>query len=146
MDYQWYFQYGRSLLLCRTGVYDQKNWGRLRVYHGLLRTLHGFHQVPSIYHVSKRLGWVGGWVGLENVKFCCRSVLYLCWFNTSSGWVRKNSKLCWRNIWMVPRLWVECIIVRPCSQAIVALTFAIYVRAYHMFSRILIFLSVISFF
>lgn len=24
------------------------------------------------------------------------------------------------------RLWVECIIVRPCSQAIVALTFSIY--------------------
>lgn len=25
------------------------------------------------------------------------------------------------------RLWVECMIVRPCSQAIVALTFAVYV-------------------
>ena len=25
------------------------------------------------------------------------------------------------------RLWVECMIVRPCSQAIVALTFALYV-------------------
>lgn len=25
------------------------------------------------------------------------------------------------------RLWVECMIVRPCSQAIVALTFSIYV-------------------
>jgi L-type amino acid transporter 8 len=24
------------------------------------------------------------------------------------------------------RLWVECIIVRPCSQAIVALTFSVY--------------------
>lgn len=25
------------------------------------------------------------------------------------------------------RLWVECMIVRPCSQAIVALTFSVYV-------------------
>ena len=43
------------------------------------------------------------------------------------------------------RLWVECIIVRPCSQAIVALTFGIYVRTHHMFSRILNFLFAIIF-
>ena len=42
---------------------------------------------------AKRLG---GSVGLENGPFCWRSVLYLCW------WVRKSSKLCWHNIWMVP--------------------------------------------
>ena len=30
------------------------------------------------------------------------------------------------NVFLTGRLWVECIIVRPCSQAIVALTFSVY--------------------
>ena len=54
---------------------------------------------PSICYVS-----IGGWVGLENCHFFWRSVPYLCWFNTlEGGWVRKSPKLCWRNIWMIPK-------------------------------------------
>ena len=42
-----------------------------------------------------------GWLGLADCQFCWRSVLYLCWFNTLSGWVRKSPQLCWRYIWMM---------------------------------------------
>ena len=52
---------------------------------------------PSIYYVGNRTGWLG----LENIQFCWRSVLYLCWhYSGSVG--HKQSKICWRNIWMVP--------------------------------------------
>ena len=52
-------------------------------------------QVLFIYYVSKRTGWIAG---LEKSQFCWCSVLYLYW---RSGWVKKSSKPCWRNIWMV---------------------------------------------
>ena len=59
-----------------------------------------FDKGPSIYYVSKGLrGWVK-----KVAFFCWRSVLYLL---TTYKWVgrqvRKGSKICIRNMWMVPK-------------------------------------------
>ena len=48
---------------------------------------------PSIYYVKKITGWK--MARLADVQYCIFAV---------GGWVRKSSKLCWRNIWTVPTL------------------------------------------
>ena len=55
----------------------------------------------SIYYVCKNTGWVG----LEKGQFGWCSILYLCWHRAPmiGGWWKKNPRLCWRKICMVPR-------------------------------------------
>ena len=58
-----------------------------------------FGTIPKL---RKQKDWVGGF---RKWPFMQTSVLYLCW---NSGWVRKSSKICWHNIWMVSLRLVLC--------------------------------------
>ena len=65
-------------------------------------------------YITSAKNWMGG---SRKLPVCWRSVLYLCYFNSFSGWVRKSPKLCWRNIWMVPNAisWYRFVVI-PMNQ------------------------------
>ena len=66
---------------------------------------------PSLYYVSKSIGWVG----LENASLAdAQSCIYS---NRVGEWCRKSPKICWHNIGMVPKAselergwWLFCIV------------------------------------
>ena len=92
-------------VVCRLGVgvgtllkisfqcYNSKGWNanpqvkradHFDIWHflGKARCISYLPKRSSIYYVSKKTGgvggWMDGWMGLENVQFCWRSVLYSC--------------------------------------------------------------------
>ena len=57
-----------------------------------------FAKGPSLYHVSKRTGWVGSEMAIfADVQYCIYADIV-------GGCVKKSPKICWRDIGMVPKL------------------------------------------
>ena len=57
---------------------------------------------PSLHYVSKRTGWLGGWVFSKCQFLLVQNYVYA---NIVGGWFWKSPKIFWCNSGMVPRMW-----------------------------------------